>query len=123
MPPSYDTSMLKLSLPALNNALLAAALVMPVGLAHAVFRKRNMLSKNDMQNRVHVAWGIALIRLPAVSYSNVLDLYPKPVSHCSLGTCTWVDKIKHGAQHCFCFERIVWVVYILVVRSALLQSL
>ena len=81
-----------------------------------------MLRQNDMENRVHVAWIIALIRLPAVLYSNVLALYFKTVSHCELGTCTWIDKIKHGAQHCFCFERIVWVVYILVVRNALLQS-
>ena len=52
-------------------------LLVCLGLAHVIARKRNLLGHNDMRNRLHVAWAIALIGLPAV-------LYPK-----SLGFVLW----------------------------------
>ena len=85
--------MLDSSLPALNNILLAIFLLSLLGSAHFYVHKRGILNHHDMQNRLHVAWGIALIGLPAV-------LYPK-----SLGLVLWA-----------CIPLLAWQEWITQVR-------
>lgn len=62
------------SLPALNNVLLALCLFGFLGIAHCIAHKCNILDHKDMRNRLHVAWAIALIGLPAVLYPKSLGL-------------------------------------------------
>lgn len=85
--------MLDSSLPAPNNILLAVLLISFLGLAHFIVHKRNMLHQHDTRNRLHVAWTIALIGLPAV-------LYPK-----SLGIVLWA-----------CIPLLAWQEWITQVR-------
>lgn len=65
---------MNLALPAPNNILLAAILLSLLAVAPLVAHKRNILHTNDMRNRLHVAWGIALTGLPAVLYPKSLGL-------------------------------------------------
>lgn len=62
------------SLPALNNFLLAIFLFGLLGIAHFIAHKHNILGHKDMRNRLHVAWAIALMGLPAVLYPKSLGL-------------------------------------------------
>lgn len=83
--------MLDSNLPPTNNIVLAAMLFSLLGLAHLIAHKRNILGHQDMRNRLHVAWGIALIALPAVLYPKSIGL----VLWASIPVLAWQEWNNH----------------------------
>lgn len=83
--------MLDSNLPPINNILLAAMLFSLLGLAHLVAHRHDILGKHDTRNRLHVAWAIALIGLPAILYPKSIGL----ILWSSIPVLAWQEWITH----------------------------
>lgn len=66
--------MLNATTPSFNNALLVLMLLSFLGIAHAVALKSGAFFKSDIKNRIHVAWAIALVAMPAILYPKSIGL-------------------------------------------------